>query len=237
MSSTRLPGKVMSMINGKPMIYWQIKRIRQATNVDHLIVATSSDSSDDRLVEFLEKSGVAVHRGPLQDVFARFLEVVNGNPTYDAVARLTADCPLVMPSLLNIMIGEFEDQHVDYFSNCNPPTYPDGLDIEIFTRAAFIKLSEHRLTEEEREHVTLGFRNKEYGFKVGNKFSPTDFSSMRWTVDYQEDLNFVRRVYENFSSRELFFDLMDVVELVRQSPDLFPMLSGELRNNTKRQRK
>jgi spore coat polysaccharide biosynthesis protein SpsF (cytidylyltransferase family) len=227
----------MTMINGKPMIIWQIQRIRQANNVDHLIVATSSDSSDDRLVEFLEESGVAVHRGPLQDVFARYLEVVNGYPTYEVVLRLTADCPLVMPNLLSIMISEFKELRVDYYSNCNPPTYPDGLDIEIFTRAALLRLSKLHLTDDDREHVTLGFRNKEYGFSVENKFCPSDFSSMRWTVDYQEDLLFVKRVYEKFTSREMFFDLMDVVELVRQSPDLFPMLSGELRNNTKRQRK
>ena len=114
MTSTRLPGKVLSVVNAKPMIFWQIQRIHQAHNVDRLIVATSNDPSDNKLAEFLENNGIEVHRGPLYDVYARFLEVININPTYDTIVRLTADCPLMMPNLLKTMLNEFEHQHVDY---------------------------------------------------------------------------------------------------------------------------
>lgn len=237
MTSTRLPGKVMSEVNGEPMIFWQIQRILQANNVGHLVVATSNDFSDDRLAHFLERNGIAVHRGQLHDVFTRYLDVVNANQSYDIVVRLTGDCPLVMPKLLNRMISEFQELQVDYYSNCNPPTYPDGLDIEIFTRLSFIKLSAFDLTEQEREHVTLGFQNEKYGFLVANKTCPTDYSSMRWTVDYQEDLVFVKRIYENFLSKETLFDFYDVIELLKESPASFSMLSGDLRNNTIQQGK
>ncbi len=232
MTSTRLPGKVMSEVNGKPMIFWQIQRILQANKVGQLVVATSNDFSDDRLAHFLERSGIAVHRGQLHDVFARYLDVVNANPGYDIVVRLTGDCPLVMPNLMDTMINEFQEQQVDYYSNCNPPTYPDGLDIEIFTRAALIRLTEFQLTDQEREHVTLGFHNEKYGFLVANKSCPTDYSSMRWTVDYQEDLVFIKRIYENFLSKETLFDFYEVIELLQQSPAYFSMLSGDLRNNS-----
>lgn len=230
MSSTRLPGKVMTIINGEPLIFWEIQRIYQAKNVNHLIVATSTDSSDDYLASFLETRGIQVHRGPLNDVHARFVEVLTENSTYDSIVRLTADCPLVMPDLIDDMLDEFEAQEIDYYSNCRPPTFPDGLDVEIFSRNAFMRLSELELSDSEREHVTLAFGNKDSNFRIKNRVNAIDFSWMRWTVDYEPDLFFVQNVYAKFQSKEIHFNFQDVLGLIAQDPDNFPMLPGEFRN-------
>lgn len=229
-SSTRLPGKVMALINDFPMIYWQLQRIKKAKKIDKIVVVTSIDSSDDALANYLSSLDVEVRRGSLTDVHSRFLQVILNNREYINVVRLTGDCPLTMPQLLDEMIEEFTDLNLDYYSNGNPPTYPDGLDIEIFTHTAFILLSEMELSEEEREHVTLGFRNKPNSFAIGNKENLINDSNLRWTVDYQEDLEFVRKIFQAFKSREDTFDYEDVKKLIAVNSSVKQTLSGNLRN-------
>lgn len=230
MSSSRLPGKVMAQINGKPMIYWQIQRISGCPAVDKLIVATSRDVSDDELFEYLVSIGVEVHRGSLEDVHSRFLEIVTKEKEFENIVRLTGDCPLTMPELLENMITEFDLVQLDYYSNCNPPTYPDGLDIEIFSRIAFLKMSQFLLTAEEKEHVTLRFRREPGVFRQGNKANSSDESNRRWTVDFEEDLAFVRRIFTLFKSRENEFGYSEVVESLSINPSLDNPLPGNLRN-------
>ena len=160
MSSTRLPGKVMAEINGFPMIYWQIRRIHEAVQVDKLVLATTIHHSDDVLSDFVNQIGVEVFRGSVDDVHSRFRDLIEKNSQFENIVRLTGDCPMTMPKLLDEMIVAFEHQNLDYYSNCNPPTFPDGLDIEIFSRQAFIRLSNAALSASEKEHVTLGFLNR-----------------------------------------------------------------------------
>ncbi len=230
MTSTRLPGKVFAKINGMPMIYWQIMRIREATRVDELVVATSTDESDDGLANFLEKEGFLVERGPLNDVLARFLQAVTRFDDFENIVRLTGDCPLVMPDIIDEMVTAFENSNIDYLSNSLEPTFPDGLDIEIIRREALIKLSHRILSALEREHVTLALRNQENEFAIQNYRQPIDLSKMRWTVDYEEDLDFVRRIYSEFIGKETSFGYRDVLSLIRAKPELKNQISGNLRN-------
>jgi spore coat polysaccharide biosynthesis protein SpsF len=230
MSSSRLPGKVMAQINGRPMIYWQIQRISQCPDVDKLITATSEDVSDDKLFDFLFSMGVEVSRGSLEDVHSRFLKIIMEENEFENVVRLTGDCPLTMPELLGNMISEFKSVQLDYYSNCNPPTYPDGLDIEIFSRTAFLKMSQLVLTSEEKEHVTLRFRKEPGAFRQGNKVNSADESNRRWTVDFEEDLAFVRRIFTLFKSRENEFTYSEVIDSLALNPSLENTLSGRLRN-------
>lgn len=232
MSSSRLPGKVMAQINGKPMIYWQIQRINQCPDVDKLIIATSEDVSDDNLFDFVFSMGVEVRRGSLEDVHSRFLKIVMEENEFENVVRLTGDCPLTMPKLLGNMISEFKSLQLDYYSNINPPTYPDGLDIEIFSRAAFLKMSRLVLMPEEKEHVTLRFRREPGTFRQGNKVNSLDESNRRWTVDFEEDLAFVRRIFTLFKSRENQFGYSDVIASLAVNRTLENPLSGNLRNIT-----
>lgn len=229
MSSSRLPGKVMMLINDEPMISQQIKRIKSATLVDELIVATSTDQSDDVLAKFLGQIGVKVFRGSLDDVLSRFLEIQEEvNPT--AIIRLTGDCPLVMPELIDSMVLEFYGSGVDYLSNTLELSYPDGLDIELVKPSALEKLKCLNLSPAEREHVTLGIYNRPLMFSLKNFSGDMDLSQNRWTVDYIEDLNFVRKVYKAFEGHESTFTLRDVLLFLSQNPQIKSAISADRRN-------
>jgi spore coat polysaccharide biosynthesis protein SpsF len=230
MSSTRLPGKAMLQINGEPMISWQISRILKS-NVDGLVLVTSTEESDNTLTEYVNSLGVPVYRGSIENVFSRFWNVLE---TYkpERFLRLTGDCPLVMPNLINEMLTDFEKFACDYMSNTNPPTFPDGLDIEIASFATLEKLSKLELTADEKEHVTIGIYNRPTEFNLRNFSAPYDNSNMRWTVDYPEDLEFVRRVYNQFIGSENDFAFEDVVQLIKSNIIQDNVLTNQLRNIT-----
>jgi spore coat polysaccharide biosynthesis protein SpsF len=230
MSSSRLPGKVLATINGRPMIYWQIMRIKMARKVDQIVVATSTDQSDDALVDSLQKQGFLVERGSLDNVLGRYLQIIEKFGEFENILRLTGDCPLLMPEIVDEVISEFEKLNLDYLSNALEPTFPDGLDIEIMKRTALLKLASKPLSMIEKEHVTLGFRGKVQDFSIGNYSQVSDLSHLRWTVDYQKDLEFVRRIYDEFRGRELTFGYQDLLALLEAKPELTNEISGNLRN-------
>jgi spore coat polysaccharide biosynthesis protein SpsF len=229
MSSNRLPGKVLEPISGQPMIYRQIKRVLESTLVEDVIVATSVSSSDDELVQFLESENIKVFRGSLDNVLSRFLEISKEiNPTN--IIRLTGDCPLVMPKLIDEMVVQFEEKLPDYLSNSLVPSFPDGLDIEIISSEAISRLESLDLSKMELEHVTLGVYNRPDLFRVLNFSTPINRSSMRWTVDYPEDLDFVRSVYSHFTGREAIFEYEEVLEFLRSNPEVVSGISASRRN-------
>ncbi len=229
MSSSRLPGKVLMPINGQPMIFRQINRVIESTQVEDLIVATSVNRSDDELVKFLESNNIKVFRGSLDNVLSRFLEITKKiNPTN--VVRLTADCPLVMPKLIDEMIAFFEEKSPDYLSNSLVPTFPDGLDVEIISSEALSRLESLDLSKMELEHVTMGIYNRPDFFKVLNFSNTVNQSNMRWTVDYPEDLDFVRSVYSHFKGQESIFDHEEVLEFLRLNPEVVSGISASRRN-------
>lgn len=229
MSSTRLTGKVMMRINEQPMIYWQIQRILESKNVNQLVVATSNHSTDDLLVDFLEKNAINVHRGSLNNVLFRFHEVNLKYPN-DALIRLTGDCPLVMPNLIDEMVEQFYEQDVDYLSNTLVPTFPDGLDVEILKHGVLEKLIDFQLEESELEHVTYGVYKRPEVFKLSNFLNDTNRSQDRWTVDYLEDLDFVREIFKNFSGRETKFTYQDVCNYLEENPQILRRNQSHKRN-------
>jgi spore coat polysaccharide biosynthesis protein SpsF len=230
MSSQRLPGKVMLEVNGKPMIYWQVQRILRVSQIAKLVVTTSIDSSDDILAKYLMNEGVEVFRGSLEDVHSRYLAVVNGNPNTDTFLRLTGDCPFTMPLLISEMLSEFAKYEYDYYSNSINPTYPDGLDVEIFSQDSFLSISNTYLSTRDKEHVTLKYRDLDLKFKIGEKLHIEDLSNLRWTVDYEEDFKFVRQIFAHFKGQELTFSMDDVLYLLKREPHLNTQLPGSLRN-------
>lgn len=228
MSSSRLPGKVLEEINGSPAIKFQIDRLK-LSSVDEIVVATSTDPSDDVLVDYLNKIKVVSRRGPLNDVANRF-EVVLDEFEPVNFLRLTADCPFVMPNLLDEMLRKFSIENLDYLSNTNPPTFPDGLDIEIVRTEAFRKLLQYDLSVVEREHVTLAFAGKCDLFNMGSFANVEDLSDLRWTLDYPEDLEFLRSVAKLLIGREHEFTLKDVLSILKSNPDIRNTLGSEFRN-------
>ena len=229
MTSSRLPGKVLAPILDMPMIGRQIERLRRATLLDGLVVATSTSPSDDGLVAYLGELDVPVIRGPLDDVLGRFALVIE-EYSPDVVVRLTADCPLASPLVIDRVIGTFAESDLDYLSNTLMPTYPDGLDVEV-VRASVLTWAAANLTDPpEREHVTLGIYRRPELFTLGNVLHSDDLSGLRWTVDTPEDLEFVRSVYGRLYEGNPEFDLDDVLALVRSSPELTRTSTDGVRN-------
>jgi spore coat polysaccharide biosynthesis protein SpsF len=229
MSSTRFPGKVLKNLEESLMIDYQLLRISKCKFVQKTVVATSEEITDDVLVEHLSHNAIDVVRGSLNDVLDRFIKVLDiYRPDY--FIRITGDCPLVMPEIIDCMVDEFEKSSLDYLSNALEPSYPDGLDVEIIKTSALRKLNTMALSSTEREHVTLGIYSRPGIFNVRNLKNETDLSMERWTVDYPEDLEFIRKIvrFENTCSELLTFP--QVLEYLREHPETHNKLSGSLRN-------
>ncbi|HPA37361.1 MAG TPA: glycosyltransferase family protein [Phenylobacterium sp.] len=196
MSSSRLPGKVMRPILGQPMIALQIERVRRSRRLAEVVVATSIDPSDDPLAAFLATIGVRVVRGPLDDVLGRFIAVIDTLGLTGDLVRLTADCPLADPEVIDACIDLLKQGGFDYASNGRLRTYPRGLDVEVFRIQALQQAARETNAPYDREHVTPWLYRPGSPFSQGELVQEIDESPLRWTVDLPADFEFVRRVYE-----------------------------------------
>ena len=190
MSSSRFPGKVLADLAGWPLIVFMVQRVRRAKRVDQVLVATSTDPSDDALAAVLAQNGIDCFRGDLNDVLDRFTHAARGAGA-DHVVRLTGDCPLMDADLVDRGLTELARGDADYVSNVMPPTYPDGLDVECFTMGALETAWREARLPSEREHVTPFIRNGGGGLRTRSWIAVADFSALRWTVDHQDDLQHV----------------------------------------------
>lgn len=196
MSSTRLPGKVMKPLAGRPMIERQIERLRRCQTLDRLIVATSDDGSDDELATFLAGAGIELFRGSLSDVLARYAGAIEALSVRGAVVRLTADCPLADPLVIDACVRLQAEAGVDYASNSFRRTYPRGLDVEVFGAEHLLEAAREASDPYDREHVTPFLYRNPGRFSRAELVQPRDDSALRWTVDTPDDFAFVERVYE-----------------------------------------
>jgi len=228
-TSSRLPGKVLAPILGVPMVIRQIERLERAAGIDELVVATSTDASDDPLVEALTARRITVVRGPLDDVLDRFIVAMDAHPS-DAVVRLTADCPLASPVVIDRVISAFHDSGADYVSNTMQPSFPDGLDVEVVRAAVLREVAGIATDPPEREHVTLGVYRRHERYDIRNVAGEQDLSGLRWTVDIPEDLVFVTAVYEALYPGNPAFDLPEILELLREHPELSRTTDDSERN-------
>lgn len=227
MGSTRLPGKVMKQIMGKPMIELLLQRVNNASLVDKIVVATSIQPENDLLASHVESLGYSVYRGSENNVLERFYYAAKLHNA-DAVIRITADCPLIDAGIINQIITEFKNRKVDYVSNILPPTFPDGLDTEIFTFAALEKTMKEASKPLEREHVTPYIRESGY-FSIVNFKNESDLSKERWTVDEPADFEVVEGVFKHFFPN-VNFSWLDVVSLSAINPEIFKANKNLIRN-------
>lgn len=212
-SSKRLPGKVMLPVLGKPLLELQIERVQQAKLIDKLVVATSTDSSDDKIADLCEKLGVEVYRGSLDDVLARFYHAAN-HYAADSVIRLTADCPLIDASLIDDMIMFYHQHNYDYVTNIVERTYPDGLDVDILSMDCLTKTYLASTLPEEREHITRYiFTRGKNDFKIAHYVQVRDLSKIRWTVDEHADYVKVKHIYETLYPKNKNFSTDDILAL------------------------
>ena len=229
MSSSRLPGKVLAPLAGAPMILRQIERVARARRIDRLVVATSSDDSDDELADALSLAGVRVHRGPLDDVLARFVGALDAYGPADHVVRLTGDCPLADPAVIDSTIAHVTGAGADYGSNTpRRRTYPKGLDVEVMTADALRAAAARAASAEEHEHVTWALHRRPDLYQQAYLSQTAEEGDVRWTVDFPHDYAFVCAVYDALYPENPGFTSDDVRRLVRGRPDL-ANLGGERR--------
>lgn len=227
MGSTRFPGKIMEPIMGRPMISLLLERLKKSKLIHQIIIATSVSPTNDSLVEYAKSLNIESYRGSEKDVLSRFYEAA-AFFNADVVVRITGDCPLVDPNLVDSVIQLFQKGRLDYTSNINPPTFPDGMDIEVFSFDSLQKANQLAVEDFDREHVTP-FIRREKDFIRENISNSEDSSSLRWTVDEREDLEVIKNVFESFTPN-IHFTWLDVLNLEKLSPELFQVNKKFLRN-------
>lgn len=224
MSSSRLPGKVLAEVAGAPMILRQIERLKRARRLDRIVVATSTEAGDDVLADTLVEAGVAVFRGALDDVLGRFIGAMDAFGPAATVVRLTADCPLADPGVIDATVACFERADADYASNTGEPrTFPKGLDVEVFRAAALREAAAETADPYDREHVTPFIYRRPERYALAFHAQPTIEGDIRWTVDRPDDLEFVRAVYDALYPADPAFSSNDVRAFVRSRPDLLTL--------------
>jgi spore coat polysaccharide biosynthesis protein SpsF len=219
MSSTRLPGKVLMPILGEPMLLRQIERIKHCKMIDNILVITSRESSDSPIWKLCDQSKIACFRGSLEDVLDRYYQAsLIYRP--DHIVRLTADCPLSDPVIVDQVITMHLSREYEYTSNTVMRSYPDGLDAEVIYSGLLREAWEKSTNPFDREHVTTYMKSNVSQTRLGSLQHKYDFSSMRWTVDYQEDFSFVMEVYDRLYESNHYFNMNDIVKLLEREPDI-----------------
>jgi len=243
MSSSRLPGKILADIVGQPMLQRVFIRTSRAATVNETIFATTTDSSDDPVEEYCDFSGISFTRGSLYDVLDRYYQTAK-QAKADVVVRITADCPVIDPVLIDDVVNTLIDGKYDFVCNRLPPpwhrTYPIGLDTEACTFEVLAKAWKEATEPQHREHAmpyfyegveltcqsrTLETGISPRGFNVALLHHATDCGDYRWTVDTPEDLEFIRQVYSRFDGRD-DFSWKDVLDLVHNEPQLMEINAG-----------
>lgn len=220
MSSTRLPGKVMKKLVDKSVLAHVISRLQRAKTLDGVVVATTSHPVDDVIAVESRKYGAAVYRGSEEDVLGRYYEAAS-ECAADVVVRITSDCPLLDPELIDCMVRKFFAlPAVDYLSNTLERTYPRGLDVEIFTRKALATAFRQAHASFEREHVTPYIYQHEEMFQLVSYVDRTDRSNHRWTLDTPSDWQFVEAVYQHLYQVGETFTTADVLALLQRHPEI-----------------
>jgi len=229
MGSSRLPGKVLMPLGGKPSVQQVIERARLIRGVDEVVLATSTASIDDPLVAFCNSAGVPVVRGSEDDVLDRYYQAAKAARA-DVVIRITGDCPLLDPVESAKVLEAFRSSGADYVSNVHPPTLPDGLDTEVFCFQALETAWKQATKKSEREHVTLFISTNPELFRIESISNPVDWSGHRWTLDEERDYRMLSAVYDELALRGEFGTLAEVINILRDRPEI-ARLNGSIERN------
>jgi spore coat polysaccharide biosynthesis protein SpsF len=220
MGSTRLPGKTLLPIFGeKTVIELLLERVAKAKSVGRVLVATSVAPQDNVLADFCENRGIACFRGHETDVLDRFYRAALSSGPADTLVRLTGDCPLHDPDVIDAVIRFCRTENLDYGSNVDPPTFPDGLDTEVFRFSTLEQAWKDAKQPEEREHVTIYMKRRLDLFRQKTYRNESDLSFHHWTLDDNDDLRFVRGIYQHLYPINPDFRMRDVLAFLEQNPD------------------
>ncbi len=225
-NSTRLPGKVLKKIGNRSILEILIKRLNRLKKKYEIVVATSNDKSDDKICNYLKKNNIALYRGSSQNVLSRFFNCAKKNK-FKNIIRITADCPLIDYKILAKTIDLFEEKRLDYASNTMPPTYPDGLDVEVFTFETLKKAYENAKISHDIEHVTPYIRKNNF-FKKGNLANKENNSNLRWTLDEPKDLIFLKELNKKINIVNA--DYNNILKCLKKFPKISKINSDIERN-------
>lgn len=222
-NATRLPGKVLKKLLDKTLLEQMIERLKRAKTLDKIIVATTDNLEDGKVADLAKKLGLDFFRGSENDVLDRYYQAAKKFGVDDVVVRLTGDCPLIDPELVDKVVDFYKKnkEEFDYASNVHPPTFPDGMDVEVFSFKAMEKAWHFARLPSEREHLTAYIVNHPEIFRIGNWRAEEDFSGLRLTVDNEEDFLLVEKIYQLLYQDNKFFTLNDILKLSESQPSIF----------------
>ena len=218
MGSTRLPGKVLNLVNEQDTsLYFTINQLKNCKLIDKIVIATTDNTEDDVIEKFCKKNGIDCFRGNSDDVLSRYYDCAK-KFSFSEILRVTGDCPLIDPNIVDEGISIFKRNIYDYVTNTFPRTYPDGNETEIFSFSALENAFSNSVLPSEREHVTPYFRNKKESFRIFNFTNNENISDLRWTLDYEVDLELIKIIISKIDTRPIH--LREILELFENEPDL-----------------
>ncbi len=220
MTSTRLPGKVLKRVLDKPLLEYQIERLRRVKLADEIVIATTVNDTDEPIIELCDRLSVPYFRGSEEDVLARYHGAAQEHYA-DVVVRVTSDCPLIDPQVIDKVINFYTENtdKYDYVSNCLKRTYPRGMDTEVFSLKALYESFLEATAQPDREHVTPFIYRHPERYCVGHVVYSENQSSHRWTVDTPEDFELIRRIIETIYPEKYDFSIEDCLSLIKQHPN------------------
>ena len=217
MGSSRLPGKaLMKSDSGKPLLYYVINQLRYCSKIKNLVIATTTNQEDDEIEKFANNNSVNVFRGKEKDVLDRYFQCAK-KYSFSTIVRITADCPLIDPQIVDKVVEQFFSGNYDFATNTLTRTFPIGTDVEVFSFSALNRAWENAQLPSEREHVTPYLRNKE-NYKIINVENDKNISNLRLTVDRIEDVELIKQILNNISINPIHLE--DILELFSQKPEL-----------------
>jgi spore coat polysaccharide biosynthesis protein SpsF len=209
--SSRLKGKVLLKIGDVTYLDVHLRRLSKTTFSRQIVVATTLEPESDQIIKIAQDNGCSSFRGSMTDVLDRYYHAAKEFKA-DIVVRVTSDCPLIDPSLLDEVVAQYLEEPVDYLSNINPPSFPDGQDIEIMTFSSLERAWNEATQSYDREHVTPYLRNKSNGFKVKNFSNSKDFSHIRMTLDTQVDHARLSCLITKFTFEKTWLEYVELIE-------------------------
>jgi spore coat polysaccharide biosynthesis protein SpsF len=224
MGSTRFPSKVLMEIKGKSLLESYVDRVRPSKSIDKIIIATTIKENDDQIEHLAAKIGVECFRGSENDLLDRYYQCARKCKA-DVIVRLTPDDPFVDHEVIDRAVGIFLKQKVDFVTNHFEPTYPEGLDIEVYSFQAMEKSWKEAKLLSEREHVFPYIQNNPDKFKIINFKQEKDYSHLRWTIDYECDFEMTKKIYDHLYDKKHIFLQDDILKLVKEHPEIAEMNS------------
>ena len=226
--STRFPKKTLELIEKKPMIWHVINRVKKIKSIEQIALITTRKNSDKILLKIANENGIFGFAGDVHDLLNRHYQCalkINADP----IIRITSDCPLTDPKLVEKILDFYLNNDYDYVSNVIKPSYPDGLDVEIFSFSALKNAVKNAKLMSEREHVSPYFMKNPEKFKIYNVENKKNLSHLRWTVDQIEDIKFIRKIYSRMKPKTVF-SMNDVLKIIHNEPNLQKINSQFKRN-------